>query len=81
MIETGKDKVGVSQRKLIDFKYNCFKNNLPNWFCVPRKKEGGKIYLGPAERETGFYTECIENTPDNVEFKGKSKFEDKVLVW
>ncbi|CAH1110287.1 unnamed protein product [Psylliodes chrysocephalus] len=28
-----------------------------------------------------FYTDDIENTPDNVKFKGKSKFEDKVLVW
>lgn len=29
----------------------------------------------------GFYTNNIENTPDNVKFKGKSKFEDKILVW
>lgn len=29
----------------------------------------------------GFYTDNIENTPDNVKYAGKLKFEPKVLVW
>ena len=29
----------------------------------------------------GFYTENIQNTPDEVKYAGKKKFEEKVLVW
>lgn len=29
----------------------------------------------------GFYTDNIEETPDNVKYAGKSKFEPKVLMW
>lgn len=29
----------------------------------------------------GFYTDKIEETPDNVKYAGKSKFEPKVLTW
>lgn len=28
-----------------------------------------------------FYTDDIQSTPDNVKFKGKEKFEPKVLMW
>lgn len=29
----------------------------------------------------GFYTDNVENCPDNVKYKAKKKFEDKILVW
>lgn len=33
------------------------------------------------DQNCGFYTNNIENTPDNIKFAPKAKFEPKVLVW
>ena len=32
-------------------------------------------------KNSGFYTDNINNCPDNVKFKGKEKFPSKILVW
>lgn len=39
--------------------------------------------LGNSEMKgnDGFYTDNIENCPDNVKYKEKAKFADKILVW
>lgn len=33
------------------------------------------------KRNDGLYRDGKENTPDIVKFKGKSKFENKILMW